>query len=383
MSVIMSDNDKMQDSNEIMQPQLRFLQQHCANDVVHFCASKVTGPLTLPSTATVSDALRFFRLQHIRSAPVIDAAYTGRDSVIGIVSYFDLIAAIISDPHVQDAIVRPNKTAEERYKLLAALPHFSRPVIELIGSSADSRGVWAFKADSTLLHICKSVEQYHFHQFLIFDEFDEMFMLTLSDVARYLLAHVNDIGMISNRSIQSLGAGIITASTQDLQKERLTHDSIGLLGLYVAFMTSDETAATGFRRMYRALASTGVPRGYEHLSAIAIVSPHTRKLVGTLTTTDIRVIDQYNLDLLLLPVTQYLERVEQIASEAPPRPLNIPSWTSVVTCRPSDSLQLVMKRMLDGAVHRIWVCDDQGDLQGVVSYADCVSALVQSVKIEQ
>jgi len=351
--------------------------------VIRFCASKAIGPLTLPSTATVNDALLFFRRHHIRSAPVIDAGYVGRESLIGIISYFDLLASIISDPFVQDAIARPTTTAEERHKLLAALPHFSRPIIELIGSSADSRGVWAFKSDSTLLHICQNVEKYHVHQFLVFDEFDEMFILTLSDMARYLLAHANNIGMITNRSIQSLGVGIITASSRDVQKEQLTHDSVGLLGLYVAFMTSEETAATGFRRMYRVLASTGVPRGCEHLSAIAIVSPHTRKLVGTLTTTDIRVIDQYNLELLLLPVTQYLERVEQIEFATPPQPLNIASWTSVVTCRPSDSLQIVMKRMLDGAVHRVWVCDDQGDLQGVISYADCVSALLQSAESEQ
>jgi len=224
----------------------------------------------------------------------------------------------------------------------------------------------------------------------VFDRVDDMYILTLTDLVHYLDEHANEVGMVTNQSIQSLGVGVITSASHPEQSTN--NNRLGLLGLYLAHMTTEETALAGFRRMHRSLANDGVPRSYEHISAIPIVKPGTRELVGTLSSSDVRVLDRQNLALLLLPVTEYLQRVlliearsaniEKDWNDVPTTSRTASSWIFPVTCSRTDTLHTVMKSMLDGGVHRAWVCDDQSNMQGVISFSDCIRSFIHPSKAD-
>jgi len=102
----------------------------------------------------------------------------------------------------------------------------------------------------------------------------------------------------------------------------MIHLRTALLGLYLTFMTNDETALAGFRR--------SVPRGYEHISAIPILLRGTRRLTDTLSSSDIRLINRFNLDLLLLPVDDNLQRIAVINAEEHHSRL---PWIFPITCK--------------------------------------------------
>jgi len=329
-----------------------------------------------------------FHRYDIRCAPIIDPAFKGRDSVVGILSLYELMSAIISDKAADD-IFRSSNTPDERDRLLSALPHFNYPVIQFLGSSNESRGIWAFNADATLHHVCQTMMEHHIHQFIVFNQNDDdMFIVTLTDLAHYFYEKAETLP-VTRRTIQSLNIIDDSIPIGSQQKATVSHRSNSSR---LISMTTNETALSGFLRMHHSSTAAGIPHGYEYVSAIPILDSKTHKLVGTLSSSDIRIISRYNFNLLLLPVTQFLERsmeLETAAAAAQQRPPTGGhlwarhvrcSWIFFVTCKPVDTIYSVMKNMVEGQVHRAWICNDNGQVIGVFSFSDCIRSLMESHK---
>lgn len=51
------------------------------------------------------------------------------------------------------------------------------------------------------------------------------------------------------------------------------------------------------------------------------------------------------------------------------------SWREQVTCYPESSLGEVVEKVVSDHVHRVWVVDEQGLLEGVVSLTDMIRVI--------
>ena len=376
-------------SGGVVDPHIHFLTHHTVDCVLTHKPIDRVDALTLPADTRVDDALAFFRRHDLRLAPIVDPQRSGRDAIMGIISVFDIIASVVLDPTFDDAINNPQYNHDERAERLSTLPQLSFPISVITGASAESRRLWAFSCQTKLLDICQTVSDQHLHQWIVYDKREHTYVVTLSDVANYLLAHGDEVGPILDRTIESLGLASPQTIHDVTDGETATRTTSDDHPRQLEYLTTDEIALVGFRRMQAAMSVSGSPPGYNHISALPIVQPNNLKLVGTLSSTDIRVIDKDNLQLLLLPVTEYLERAllleteriekRQASDRASIRHTRCSS-IFFVTCTADDTLRAVMKKMVDGEVHRAWMCDSEGRVNGVVTYSDAVRAIVTASK---
>lgn len=102
-----------------------------------------------------------------------------------------------------------------------------------------------------------------------------------------------------------------------------------------------------------------------------LVNGKNRKLVGTFSATDLRGCPLSTMQPLLnLEVLEFLETL----SGAPNTGVRS-SWKEQVTCRPESSLGEVVEKVVSDNVHRVWVVDEQGLLEGVVSLTDMIRVI--------
>lgn len=97
-------------------------------------------------------------------------------------------------------------------------------------------------------------------------------------------------------------------------------------------------------------------------SAVPVVDPEDeRTLLYTLSVSDIRGLNRKNVGDLALPVGAYLFAR---SGEKPAVP---------VTVAFSDTLEDAMQKLLGGKIHRVWVTDAQGHVDGVVTASDILT----------
>ncbi|XP_015078816.1 SNF1-related protein kinase regulatory subunit gamma-like PV42a [Solanum pennellii] len=102
-----------------------------------------------------------------------------------------------------------------------------------------------------------------------------------------------------------------------------------------------------------------------------LVNGKKRKIVGTFSATDLRGCPVSKMQPLLnLEVLDFLKML----SGAPNTGLRS-SWREQVTCRPESSLGEVVEKVVSDNVHRVWVVDEQGLLEGVVSLTDMIRVI--------
>ncbi|KAK4375461.1 hypothetical protein RND71_006138 [Anisodus tanguticus] len=105
-----------------------------------------------------------------------------------------------------------------------------------------------------------------------------------------------------------------------------------------------------------------------------LVNGKKRKLVGTFSATDLRACPVPQMQPLFnLEVLDFLKML----SETPLYESTglRSSWREQVTCHTESSLREVMEKVVSDHVHRIWVVDEQGLLEGVVSLTDMIRVI--------
>jgi len=115
-------------------------------------------------------------------------------------------------------------------------------------------------------------------------------------------------------------------------------------------MSHRNSAVEGFRKIYR-----------QGVSAVAIVDDD-EKLVGTLSSSDVRGLKIDQLESVLDPVLTFLQKKSgQIRSN--------------VTVTPNDGLKQVMEKIILGKVHRVWVVDAANRPYGCVTLTDVIKTV--------
>lgn len=93
-----------------------------------------------------------------------------------------------------------------------------------------------------------------------------------------------------------------------------------------------------------------------------------RKIVGTFSATDLRGCPVSKMQPLLnLEVLDFLKMLSNTGMRS--------SWREQVTCHPESSLGEVVEKVVSDNVHRVWVVDEQGLLEGLVSLTDMIRVI--------
>jgi len=122
-------------------------------------------------------------------------------------------------------------------------------------------------------------------------------------------------------------------------------------------MSHKNSAVEGFRKIYR-----------QGVTAIAIVDDND-KLVGTLSSSDVRGLKLDQLPNVLEPVLEFLRK-------------QYPHPRISVTVTAQAGLKEVMEKFLAGKVHRVWVIDSTNRPIGVVTMTDVLKVIFDALKKE-
>ncbi|KAH0659184.1 hypothetical protein KY289_027932 [Solanum tuberosum] len=99
-----------------------------------------------------------------------------------------------------------------------------------------------------------------------------------------------------------------------------------------------------------------------------LVNGKKRKIVGTFSATDLRGCPVSKMQPLLnLEVLDFLKMLSNTGMRS--------SWREQVTCHPESSLGEVVEKVVSDNVHRVWVVDEQGLLEGLVSLTDTIRVI--------
>jgi len=289
--------------------------------------AKAPSVITLDKDATVETAIGVLRENNILSVPLVDKKKG--DKIVGILNITDICTAVAFQSCFEKFKGEPQKVAvikKPEFDSLIKTAIFSTPAESLLGISEEGKRIWEFKEDASLEHIfdifAKGVHR------VIVNTKDGRRIVSQSDVAKFLKAHMEKLGDIVKKSLKELG---LVKDAKELVK----------VSMY-------DSALVGFQKLYN--------QGWE-LSAIPVVDKNG-DIVATLSASDMRGLTPTSFGLLLAPVLDFLS---EVAGGARPS----------ITARPTSALEEVIKKVVFARVHRVWIVDND-KIVGTVTLSDII-----------
>jgi CBS domain-containing protein len=392
-----------------------FLQSTNIASVLNSKSPKKRLLYKLTPSKTLRDGLLFFAKYHIHAAPLEALPPTLPPSFKGILSLTDLLLPLVCNPTLamlESAIDdRLLESSLEQFKILLET-FFKHPIESYMGAAATSdnqtQSTWIIPSSTSLLETLSILKSVRYilvsdRDALIKDDYapsessstnqsedmnvsnqkksviptidvnivdqskldrqDRMYFLSHWDVVSFLGKHLSELGNIVNRSLLDLNLVSSNLEQQHQQPQQLSFAQSSIQSI-----NSNTPALVGFRKMF----SETQPL----ISALPIVDAHG-KLVGNLSATDIGIISPDNISVLMKPVGEFVQDMQEIESTKLRSPsakdeYDRMSYIFIVTAQPTDVLGPVLKRLCDSRVHRVWICDEQAKPIGVVSMSDAI-----------
>jgi len=276
-------------------------------------------------TTTIKELSQLFQEKKILSVPVFDPS---TETWEGFVDNFSLMTYI--------AFGRPQAVSE-----VSPTDFDDHPISPLRGIAQWTRKVPIAAATQNLLSVLDPLT-WASHRLLItpthpasdpLEKHSHLNILSQTDVVRFL-----------NNNLEKLGP--------------IVDVKIGELGMVDGFpitMPATETALEGFRTI-RLMC----------ISALAILN-EKKELIGTLSSSDVRGLKSEDLPTVRKPVMEYLRGRHPEGKVCHP-----------VTCSRETLLREVITQMFAAKVHRVWVVDSAGKVEGVVSGTDICSVFTRN-----
>jgi CBS domain-containing protein len=175
----------------------------------------------------------------------------------------------------------------------------------------------------TLFQVMEDVLSQTVHRVPVFDNSDRVYnILSQSDLIQFLFENIRDLGIARVDTVEKLGLGTPA----------------------VISMSARAKAIHAFFLML-----------YNKVPAVAIVSGNG-ELVGNLSASDLRGMDQNTFPQLLMPVMEFVKQVKR--------------HRGLITCKKDSTLESVLSKLANNKVHRLWMVDDQNCPIGVVTLTD-------------
>ncbi|CAL9187502.1 unnamed protein product [Musa hybrid cultivar] len=296
-----------------------------------------------------------------------------RKHYIGMVTMLDLLAHIAEEGDQNhgagdESSAGPERDLERR---------MSVPVSSIIGHSLEGLSLWTLNPATSILD-CMETFSKGVHRALI-----PLESQTNHAIAVELAEASPGYRMLTQMNVISF----LREQNQEL-KGVLSHSVLELGAISeVIFSVSKHTKVMDTIRSMRAAGLGAVPV-VEAPSDDQILQDSQgkgKRLIETFSATDLRGCPVVLLQSWLsLSVTEFKERLSMRgsnASIAPPMAGDDPSPETrrLITCYPETSLSDVIESAVSNHVHRLWVVDGEGLLQGVVSLTDMVRVVRDAV----
>ncbi|OUZ99874.1 CBS domain [Macleaya cordata] len=329
----------------------------------------------VPYTATLAHTLNALVANNVVAVPVaappghwIGAGgsmilesdkHTGavRKHYIGMLTMFDILAHIAEDDQTDGG---DGLDMDKR---------MSVPVCTIIGHSLEGLSLWTLNPNTSILD-CMEVFSKGIHRALVpLDSHMENIsgvelaessssyrMLTQMDVLTFLRAHGSELKNVLSHTVGELGAITehvfgVTNRTKVIDAVKcMRTGSLHAVPIIEAFDATEE----------------------DHKQ---LINGKGRKLVGTFSATDLK---GCPIDLLpswmYIDVLEFTNRVSTGAVNAA-GDMGTHSSRTLVTCDTETSLAEVIDKAVTGHVHRVWVVDKQGLLDGIVALTDMLRVI--------
>ena len=367
--------------------------------------------LALPASTPLSDALSFFRRWDITAVPLLDDAVLkakkkkkfSPNDVVGLFTMQDLTRPLVCHPIFERA--PPS--------LLPHLLPVSASASPSASSSAPRAGVALGESDFLAQLHSLDVWSAPASSFMSCNRSNraQWFLegtRTVEDAARALssgLRHVlvtegSDINAASPVTIHMLSAGdlarfVWTSLPQDVSENstlppalsRLLASKVGshLSGAHtVVTFTEHEPTINAFRRLASAASPSSSPLG-----AVPIVNS-SAMVVDNLSATDLRLLTPSTFRHILDPLSSFLRTLRSAPPSASTSPQPSPASSSasassaVKSLRPpfaatvtrEASLQMLLEKMVNLGISRVWVVDEGAKAVGVIALSDVFRMIV-------
>jgi len=268
----------------------------------------------LPST-TLQEALQLLNKHNVTGLPI----FSPDQGWLGFISAFDIMTYIAFSTHFKSELEETNIIP------LTSFTNLDRPVGDLLDISLEtSSDMWHATGTSETLSSIASRMSSGIHRMLIAVD-DEARLLTQTDLIKFLFE--KDVHNLYRKStINQLGLG------------KTTHK--------VASISYTLTALTAFRLIYR-----------EQVNAVAVTN-EDGVIVATISSSDVRGLLESDLPHLLRPTLEYLAK----------RGI---TQRKQIQVNENNTLEEVMAALLEGKVHRVWVCEEQRPVS-VITMSDVI-----------
>lgn len=322
----------------------------CVGDLVHDKQNLVA----VTTDTTVADALRLMHLHNFVSVPVEDAR-TGK--MVGVANLVDIVSFVAFGP------VPPRKKITEEDLARFESDFQSTKVADLLGvgpeSSSGESGMWVYlpttPLEKVLEPLCKGV-----HRVLVdmkqtqtwegqeddaqrkssegraASEVRRFRILTQMDVVRFLCQFCDVEGARESGVID-----LVERSVKELGLVKEANE--------VHAVPTSVTALDAFRSMNQL-----------DLQAIVVVDANTGVAVSNLSAADLRGLKPSTLKMLLKPVLEFLDDMNN----------GLGRKRRLIAIKPTSTLATAMLQVLVGRVHRVWVLNDEKRPVGVVTLSD-------------
>ncbi|CAN4098407.1 unnamed protein product [Withania somnifera] len=328
----------------------------------------------VPYTATLADTIKTLMANKVVAVPVaappghwIGAGgsmilesdkQTGavRKHYIGMVTMLDILAHIAGNGSADDDDVDLDK------KMMV-------PVSSIIGHCLESLSLWTLSPNTSIMD-CMELFSKGIHRAMVpVDGRSENVAgaeLTESASCYRMLTQMDLLRFLNDQ--QELKA-IMSHKVSDKQLQAITDTVFGVTNKAKVIEVIKCMRTASLNAVPILESSNDMTEDHTQL-----VNGKKRKIVGTFSATDLRgcPISQMQ-PLLNLEVLDFLKTLTG-------SPLHEftglrSSWREQVTCRPESSLKEVVERVVSDHVHRVWVVDEQGLLEGLVSLTDMIRVI--------
>ncbi|KAL0090453.1 hypothetical protein J3Q64DRAFT_1696821 [Phycomyces blakesleeanus] len=279
----------------------------------------------LPLTSTMEEAFDLFLAEDILSAPV----YTIENSqkrYLAIVSVLDLLKLLGS--HISLETLKDNQVI------------LQRPLKDAIGLTEESAKLVTVKHTDPLAYLIRLFSTHGVHRVLVQGQGSPV-LLSQMDVLRYLQNNNHRLG------------SILDISTATLVK----------LSLELRQISENNVISTDCR--VTALKAFLEIANNPHISALAVVE-NDKTLVAEISPQDLRGLNKDRFDALAKPVLMYIKASR--GELYPP-----------FTCHDRFTLSHIMAAVVLRKAPRLWWCDDEGHLKGLITLTDILGVFLKDV----
>jgi len=282
---------------------------------------------TIPQAESQKQALELMAKHKVLSLPVLNEE--GKAS--GFVSCLDVLTAFAFSPKFAKDSQVDVKVLEEVLTRQLMLP-----VGHLLGATPESSHFPFVEEKDRLISLLPTLCQGIHRVYVQNPEAKNGIVVSQTDVIRFFLQNLASLGSVSALTVEK---------AVDVKNKRLVT------------VERKTTTLGAFREML-----------INDVSAVPVVDSKGQ-LVGSLSSTDIRGMTHSNVKDLLLPVEEFIK--SRCGGEIP----------EPIVCSPEDTLETVIKALVNKKVHRVWVTKETKPV-GVISMSDVIGAVYLN-KVQQ